>query len=1348
MVETRDIAKTEIKMTESDSLREKCEKLCVEDALQLSVAVGMVELSGSGDFLGDERRSAKTQSKSLIYKLSTVKKSVKDLLSQQRNIIDSDVLSDPNTPATHVVVGIDWGAQCTVTCEYENFENDDVSAVRRDVGIQLGNLRDIILAQGATNVYVDDKGKAESGRLSYKCRADVLITNGNIPVKFEGALGLAMSLPTFVKNTSDGKGVPVKYYLLPVEAIRKMFNVKSAENMMVYKEVDECTIQKIAQVLEKVKERSQKIYDIYHDIMLNGALISDEVLGRIDTVWEDSLFVQESRFKTDLQEIVKRLRSGEGASSVLEKFLSELHSEKLSALKYEEEFEPYQKKVGIIRPMLSMGIKYIGRNDELVIHAKENTFVFYIPKGANVEFVEKNRDLFMRFFSKFSRDKSSKFIVVDQEIVATHIWQDQGKKPTIKKYENGVLTIEDLFGEEGEFIDACMVQIINPQPTTDVPNEPKLVTLRCPNALGENGGCAGDPSKWRCSKCKRYVQYFRASKLFYCKCGMSSPQDSKFRCSDPRHGMDFVVYPKVLLEADLSQLEAMKEMNILILGETGVGKSTWINGIQNYLSFNSLHEAMSSDDFPVLIPSSFTLTQDGKQRKIKIGKDDPNEVQETGKSATKEPRSYVFTVGHRRVRLIDTPGIGDADGYEQDEINMKSILSHLTSYSQIHAICILLKPNNARLTVMFRFCIQELLVQLHKSAKNNIVFCFTNARQTFYQPGDTLPVLNEELRKKNVGIQATKDKYFCFDNEPFRFLACTKNDVKFGEADIATYSSSWDKSVEETWRLLDYIELQLKPHRVRDTVGLNEARRIVIAMSKPLAEVANTINHNLDAARETKAKIGHANTEMNSLIEDLTFKGYDLVQQELRYPMTVCAAPECVTYIQVGQTKVQNTVYKTVCHRKCYLKGVPIETTGNPKLANCLAMTNQYCNICTHSYQQHMHLTYILQIYDKEFLSTHVQQQINKIRDSKAKKEAFINEINKKVEELNAEQKIILATAAKFWSFLEANALITHNDAVEEYLEMCIKQEKAKLPTGRKEGVLENMITTKAEYKKQREIINNAITGGANENIKTPAQNGITFGEAEIATYSSSWDKSVEETHRLLQYVECQLKPHRVRDTVGMNEARRIIIAMSKPLAEVANTINHNIDAARETKAKIALADNEISSLRADLKFKGYDIKRKEVGYPKTVCAAPECVTYIPVGRSKVHNTVYKTVCHSNCRLKGVPIETTGNPKLAECWAMTDEYCRECGHNYKQHMHLTYEIVITEKEFLSSKVQHQINKIRDTKSRRKAMVDEINKKIKELKEEQEIIMETGAKFGSFLRANALITYNDAVDEYL
>jgi hypothetical protein len=107
---------------------------------------------------------------------------------------------------------------------------------------------------------------------------------------------------------------------------------------------------------------------------------------------------------------------------------------------------------------------------------------------------------------------------------------------------------------------------------------------------------------------------------------------------------------------------------------------------------------------------------------------------------------------------------------------------------------------------VFKFYIQELLSHLHKNAKENIVFCFTNARSTFYRPGDTLPLLKEQLddikSRSNVEIVTDQSTVYCFDNESFRFLAAIKGGLTFADEDEQSFAESWKRSVEESLRLL------------------------------------------------------------------------------------------------------------------------------------------------------------------------------------------------------------------------------------------------------------------------------------------------------------------------------------------------------------------------------------------------------------------------------------------------------------------------------------------------------------------------------------------------------------------
>lgn len=165
----------------------------------------------------------------------------------------------------------------------------------------------------------------------------------------------------------------------------------------------------------------------------------------------------------------------------------------------------------------------------------------------------------------------------------------------------------------------------------------------------------------------------------------------------------------------------------------------------------------------------FTFTNEsGEGMDIAFGSADDNEVLSSGQSATQFPQEYRLETSTSIFHLIDTPGIGDCRGIEKDKENFDNILAFLTCYDKINAVVVLLKPNNARLTVAFKFCVLELLTHLHKSLVSNIMFAFTNSRGTFYRPGDSLPVLKKLLDENSIGIDVSPSNYFCFDNEAFR----------------------------------------------------------------------------------------------------------------------------------------------------------------------------------------------------------------------------------------------------------------------------------------------------------------------------------------------------------------------------------------------------------------------------------------------------------------------------------------------------------------------------------------------------------------------------------------------------
>ncbi|CAG8722336.1 16832_t:CDS:2, partial [Dentiscutata erythropus] len=488
-----------------------------------------------------------------------------------------------------------------------------------------------------------------------------------------------------------------------------------------------------------------------------------------------------------------------------------------------------------------------------------------------------------------------------------------------------------------------------------------------------------------------------------------------------------------------ASVASREEVNILLLGETGAGKSTFINAFANYFKFNSLDEAISGE-INVLI---------------------------TCESSTQECEAYVFPVDENKViRLIDTPGIGDTRGIEHDKKNFENILNCISQYDYLNGICILLKPNNARLNIIFKYCIQELLSHLHKNAKDNIVFCFTNTRGTFFRPGDTLPVLKRQLseiqKKSDIEIKICKDTVYCFDNESFRFLAAVKKGMSFTDKEI--FASSWEKSANESMRLLEHV-INCTPHKIIDTISLNNARQIVMILYKPLAEVILNIQENIVQVEKLKKEIQRSDITAEEFKSKLYIPYIELELNQLERPRVVCTNSIC------KKSDVDKTAES--CHVKWKMLNAFMQKRNG-------VMIFGKCKSCGCSAKKHKAIFYeSISKYSEKF-DKNIENKISENKLDQIDKQNHIKMLQEKIDQLKVQQNTVDNIVIQFTQFLTQNAIATFNDTYAEYLDyiICLEKKKKNSSKNYNNEILEGLEETKRKYDEKVKAIKNKIENG------------------------------------------------------------------------------------------------------------------------------------------------------------------------------------------------------------------------------------------------------------------------------
>ncbi|KAI4865702.1 hypothetical protein F4820DRAFT_419342 [Hypoxylon rubiginosum] len=1084
------VSERHVRTSTEDSIVEKFKQLGISHELGASFLTGLVPVSGVACYLESLRESNRTMEGAIYFDISREKLELNLKNGGINKHLSREAAQCKNS--THIVTGVTFGTRIIISVRVP-FQDDKESTKKR-LSTALDQLKAYLISHLASNykankpVEKDEASRAavtlkdSFSDLSFGFFSDITGMERFQNISIHEIVQSIQGLPRQLRRTSK----PIFCKLVAVANASMVVDIRYSPFQQVTQVPDDI-LQELFGISAAWTATNGKLCDLFNDMKSSGHGLRVENMA-LQTSYEEYLEGLKDRRVPkwrNCKTALVGIRRGSCSPEELRQMILNVQTEDDSPQELSSMINQAFEKFEFQKRILSEDGKYLDyAGAQRAISTGSNVYVFYFKNAMkqDKDSWEANRNILFNLLKRNSGD----YLVVAAECGTEDV---AFARPRVSFYSRCEVVIEDM-SEALDFADQCWARYESKHLDTSQhppPTDRRLVRISCPLA-----SCGTGARDWNCYKCRIPLEYYEGH--IYCNCGRANAENYAWQCNSDDHGKEFVNCRARALKSRLEKLHSYKDLNILILGETGVGKSTWINAFYNYMMFQTLDEAMAHSKLEYVIPSSFSMQYVDRtnarprfvQTNVRVGEFNEAEADGmTGDSGTQQSRVYRISVGSTVVRLIDTPGVGDVRGIEADRKNLSSILQTLNRVSSLHGIVILLKPNAARLNLMFRFCVKELLTYLHRDAASNIVWGFTNTRQSNYMPGDSFQPLQRLLQEhQSLGLTISPETVFCFDSESFRCLAAKKQ-AEFMMPNQDDFRQSWERSAKETHRLLDYFA-SLEPHLVQSTLSLNRSREIISQLTMPIADIVDVIERTIKLNQEEIDDLKSAKGHTQVLEKSLRYSRIDIEVAQLPLPRTVCKNPACVELIDVGG--VRRPKYNSICHDGCRLRKVDEEVVGHPNLNHCRAFGRMtFCrrDNCKHHWQEHMHIRFsqtekVTQVTDSE-VQAKIDGQVSTIQI----REQGVRSRRAKIAGFEAELEKIRNAAARFGLFLKKNSIVPYNDAMIRYLDELVKDERQTIAfhraenttTEKNEARLQDLEKSRRQYQERIKMLEEQVEG-------------------------------------------------------------------------------------------------------------------------------------------------------------------------------------------------------------------------------------------------------------------------------
>uniref|UniRef100_A0A672KRC8 AIG1-type G domain-containing protein n=1 Tax=Sinocyclocheilus grahami TaxID=75366 RepID=A0A672KRC8_SINGR len=404
---------------------------------------------------------------------------------------------------------------------------------------------------------------------------------------------------------------------------------------------------------------------------------------------------------------------------------------------------------------------------------------------------------------------------------------------------------------------------------------------------------------------------------------------------------------------------------ILLVGETGVGKTTIINTMVNYL----LNVKFENE-----IWYEITEAAAGDQ----------------SESQTSEITMYeVFPVNSpMSLTIIDTPGYGDTRGLDKDlEVaeNLATLFQSSDGVREVDAVCFMTQASKNRLSDRQHYIISSILSLFGKDIVNNIVFLITHS--------DGLPPKNVLGAINKARIPCRRDKsgqpvYFSFNNRQ-------ADERHTRERHIRAQRDAWEDSMEEIKQFLQ---------------SLNEmSRRSLELTSDVLIErihfEATICNLQLRVQEKELKKAEQLQ------IQEAMMQNKEKIEDCKNFAIKIKKPVKMKVPIESKSWKHRKATTCTVCEENCH----EFDCWWGANPSKCEVMKDGFCTVCSgkchHSKHVKENKKYVIRTSSKIIEYDSTRRENKKAQEQTNRFSAVMDDVDKDLQEIETHKSMLLFNA-------------------------------------------------------------------------------------------------------------------------------------------------------------------------------------------------------------------------------------------------------------------------------------------------------------------------------------------------